>query len=133
MRNLLRNLLQLTDQDLRRRVVSENYNLENPILEVMSSPLISISSTSLVFEAFLMMNEMATRHLAVKNQDNEIIGIISSEELVTVQRHSTSYLLREIENAESVEELIATHDKLPTLVKALIDSGARSLTGKIVT
>lgn len=116
----------ITDQDLRRRVVSENYNLERPILEVMSSPLITISSTSLVFEAFLMMNETATRHLAVKNQDNEIIGIISSEELVTVQRHSTSYLLREIENAESVEELIATHDKLPTLVKALIDSGARS-------
>ncbi len=116
----------ITDQDLRRRVVSENYNLERPIFEVMSSPLITISSTSLVFEAFLMMNEMATRHLAVKNQENEIIGIISSEELITVQRHSTSYLLREIENAESVEELIATHDKLPTLIKALIDSGATS-------
>ncbi|MEN8193854.1 MAG: DUF294 nucleotidyltransferase-like domain-containing protein, partial [Bacteroidota bacterium] len=124
----------ITDHDLRRRVVSENYNMGKPIFEVMSSPLVTISSNSLVFEAFLMMNENATRHLAVKNQDNEIIGIISSEELVTVQRHSTTYLRGEIEKAESVEELVAAHDKLPRLVKVLIDSGARSrIISQIIT
>ncbi|MBU0474924.1 MAG: cache domain-containing protein [Bacteroidetes bacterium] len=116
----------ITDHDIRRRVVAENLSLERPIFEVMSSPIITISSTSLVFEAFVMMNENSTRHLAVKNQYNEIVGIISSEELVTVQRNSTSYLLREIERSESVDELILAHDKLPRLVKVLIDSGARS-------
>jgi len=116
----------ITDQDLRKRVVSENINLEEPIFQVMSSPLKTISSTSLVYEAFLMMNESATRHLAVKDSENEIIGIISSEELITVQRHSASYLLKSIENAESIEDLILAHDKLPTLVKVLNDSGARS-------
>ncbi len=117
----------ITDRDIRERVVSENHNLEEPIFEVMSSPLKTISSDSLVFEAFLMMNENRTRHLAVKNQDNNIIGIISSEELLTVQRHSTTYLRREIENAESVDELISAHNKLPRLVKVLIDSGAKSI------
>ncbi|NOG44816.1 MAG: PAS domain S-box protein [Calditrichaeota bacterium] len=116
----------ITDQDLRKRVVSENLNLENPIFEVMSSPLKTISSNSLVYEAFLMMNESATRHLAVKNGDNEIVGIISSEELITVQRHSASYLLQSIERAKSIDDLISTTDKLPTLVKVLIDSGAKS-------
>ncbi len=116
----------ITDHDLRQRVVSKNYNLDTPIFGVMSSPLITIPSTSLVFEAFIMMNESSIHHLAVKNQDNEIIGIISSEELVIVQRHSTTYLRREIEKAESVDELIAAHDKLARLVKVLIDSGARS-------
>jgi len=116
----------ITDHDLRRRVVSENYNLEKPIFEVMSSPLITIPSTALVFEAFLMMNEAATRHLAVKNQENKIIGIISSEELIAVQKNSTIYLLREIENAASVEELIAAHDKVPMQVKVFIDSGEKS-------
>lgn len=116
----------VTDHDLRKRVISESYNLNNPIYEVMSSPLITISTTALVFEAFIMMNDNATRHLAVKDIDNKIVGIISSEELVTVQRHSTSYLLSEIERAESVEELISAHNKLPRLIKVLIDSGARS-------
>lgn len=116
----------ITDHDLRKRVVAESYNYSRPIFEVMSSPLITISSGSLVFEAFLAMNENDTRHLAVKNRENEIVGIISSEELVTVQRHSTSYLLREIEQAESVEALAAVREKLPSLVKVLIDSGARS-------
>ncbi len=116
----------ITDHDLRRRVVSENYNVERPIFEVMSSPLITIPSTSLVFEAFLMMNETATRHLAVNNQENKIIGIISSEELIAVQKNSTIYLLREIENAATVENLIAAHDKVPMLVKVFIDSGEKS-------
>lgn len=124
----------ITDQDLRSRVVSANYNLGNPIFEVMSSPLIIISSEALVFEAFLMMNENSTRHLAVKSQDNNIIGIISSEELVTVQRHSTTYLRREIEKAESVDDLVATHDKQHRLVKVLVDSGARSkIISQIIT
>ena len=124
----------ITDHDIRRRVVSEKLNLDKPILEVMSSPLVTIASTSFVFEAFLIMNENATRHLAVKNQDNDIIGIISSEELVTVQRHSTTYLRGEIDNAKSVEELVSAHDKLPRLVKVLIDSGARSrIISQIIT
>lgn len=124
----------ITDGDIRKRVVSENYNFEKPIFEVMSSPLITISSNSSVFEAFLMMNENATRHLVVKNHDNNIIGIISSEELLTVQRHSSTYLRREIENAESVDELISAHNKLPRLVKVLIDSGAKSrIISQIIT
>ena len=124
----------ITDQDIRRRVVSENLNTDRPIYEVMSSPLISIHESSLVFEAFSIMNENASHHLAVKNNDNEIIGIISSEELVTVQRHSTTYLRREIENANSVDELISAHDKLPRLVKMLVDSGTRSrIIAQIVT
>jgi PAS domain S-box-containing protein len=124
----------ITDQDLRSRVVSANYNLESPIFEVMSSPLLIISSEALVFEAFLMMNENSTRHLAVKNQDNNIVGIISSEELVTVQRHSTTYLRREIEKAESVDDLVATRDKQHRLVKVLVDSGARSkIISQIIT
>ncbi len=116
----------ITDHDLRKRVVSENYDLNKPIFEVMSSPLITIPASSLVFEAFIMMNETATRHLAVVNQNQKIFGIISSEELITVHRHSTSYLLKEIENAKSVEEIIVAHDRLPVVVKALVDSGARS-------
>lgn len=116
----------ITDQDLRKRVVAQNLDLEKPIFEVMSSPLKTISVNALVYEAFLMMNELATRHLAVKNGENEIIGIISSEELITVQRHSASYLLQSIEKAQSLENLISTSEKIPILVKVLIDSGAKS-------
>ncbi len=116
----------ITDQDLRRRVVSKNIDMEKPIFEVMSSPLITIPSTSLVFEALIMMNEKATRHLAIVNQENKIIGIISSEELTTVQRHSTSYLVREIEKAETAEDLMMIRSKIPILVKTLIDGGVRS-------
>ena len=116
----------ITDHDLRKRVVAENHSLEIPIFEVMSSPLLTISSTSLVFEAFLMMHEHSTRHLAVKDQNNKYIGIISSEELINVQRNSTSYILREIDNSTNIDDLIITRTKVPTLVNTLVESGARS-------
>jgi len=116
----------ITDHDLRKRVVAKNNSLEVPIYEVMSSPLLTIPSTSLVFEAFLLMHEHSTRHLAVKSQDNKFLGIISSEELMNVQRNSTSYILREIEKSENIDELITIKEKIPTLVNTLVESGVRS-------
>ena len=63
----------VTDHDLRKRVIAENIDKEQPIYNVMSSPLITISSNAFVFEALLSMNENSTRHLAVKDNEGKII------------------------------------------------------------
>jgi PAS domain S-box-containing protein len=116
----------ITDRDLRERVVAENYDLQNPVFEVMTSPLISINSNSLIFEALLMMHNKSTRHLAVKDSGGRIIATISSEELLQIQRGSTSFLIREINNSNSVEDIIVSHEKLPRIVKTLVESGAKA-------
>ncbi len=115
----------ITDHDLRERVIGENYNINRPIFEVMSSPIISIPSNSLVFQALNFMDERSVRHLAVRDTSGDILGIISSEELLKVHMHSSSYLQREIENSQSVEELVEGRDKLPRLLKTLIYSGVK--------
>ena len=74
----------------------------------------------------MKMHENSTRHLAVKDNDNSIIGLISSEELLTVDRQSSAYLLREIEISESVDDLSRIKEKLPRLIKTLVDSGAKT-------
>ncbi|MBU2494128.1 MAG: cache domain-containing protein [Bacteroidetes bacterium] len=116
----------VTDHDLRARVIAEGIDLNKPVFEVMSSPIISIQSNSLVFQALLFMNEKSVRHLAVRKNNGDIIGLISSEELLKVHMHSASYILREIETAESVEDIITSKEKLPRLVKTLVDSGAKT-------
>jgi len=116
----------VTDHDLRKRVVAENMDMDQPIYNVMSSPLITLSSKAWVFEALLKMHENSTRHLAVKDNEGKIVGIISSEELLKVERQSSAYLLREIEIAESLEELSEVKVKLPWLIKTIVDSGAKT-------
>ncbi len=116
----------ITDHDLRQRVVAENYDMSKPVFSVMSAPLVSIQSNAFVFEAFVKMHECSTRHLAVRNNEGKILGIISSEELLQVERQSSAYLIREIENAKSLESVSGIKDKLPQLIKMLVDSGAKT-------
>ena len=56
----------------------------------------------------------------------KLLGIISSEELLKVERQSSAYLLREIDVSETVEELSQVKDKLPQLIKTLVESGAKT-------
>ncbi len=116
----------ITDRDLRERVVAGNYDLQKPVFEVMTSPLLSINSNALIFEALLMMHNKSTRHLAVRDNNGKIHATISSEELLQIQRGSTSFLIREINNSNSLEDIIESHERLPRIVKTLVDSGAKA-------
>ncbi len=116
----------VTDRDLRERVVAAGRDVSRPVFEIMSSPLISIPDRALLFEAALMMQETGAAHLVVRDSDESILGMLSSRDLLQVDRYSSSFLLREIHQAESVEEIVHAHDRLPRLVRALITSGANA-------
>lgn len=116
----------VTDRDLRERVVAEGISPDSPVYQVMSSPLISIPDSALIFEAMLLMQEKRVRHLAVKDHGGRIISIISNEQLMHIQRNTSAYLIKEIHEAPSVDEIVIARNRLPRLVKALIDSGANS-------
>ncbi|MCP4152399.1 MAG: CBS domain-containing protein, partial [bacterium] len=116
----------VTDYDLRERVVAENIDLNRPVSEIMSAPIVTIPDSGLIFEAMLLMQEKGVRHLAVKSHSGEIVSLISNAQLFHMQRSSSSFLIREIHEAGEVEEIITTHNRLPRLVKALIDTGSNS-------
>ncbi len=116
----------ITDQDIRTRVVAEGLDLNCPVYEVMSSPLFSIPDSALIFEAILSMQEKGVRHLAVRDHGGKIVSLISDQQLVQIQRHSSAFLVKEIHEARLVEDIVAARKRMPRLVKALIDSGANS-------
>lgn len=116
----------VTDRDLRERAIAGEVDYNEPVYKVMTSPLIAISENSLVFEALMQMHEKSVRHLAVRNINGEITSTISSEELLQVQRNSSSYLLREIEQAETLDTIIEKKERLPRIASALVNSGAKS-------
>jgi PAS domain S-box-containing protein len=115
----------VTDSDLRDRVIAGEMPPGNPVYEVMSSPLVTINDQSLLFEASLLIEEKQVSHLPVTNKNGDVIGVFSKTDLHEIQKNSISYLIKEIRNASTIETLKAIHEKVPGLVKTLMDSGAK--------
>lgn len=115
----------VTDTDLRNRVVAGEYPIDKPVFEIMSSPVVTIPDQALLFEAILLVKEKGISHLAVADRKGEIVGIFSNKDLIDVQRNSISYLINEIKSAKTILTLKSIHNKVPGLVKTLLDSGAR--------
>lgn len=115
----------ITDTDLRNRVVAGEYPFNKPVYEIMSSPVITIPDQALLFEAILLIKENGISHLAVSDRKGEIVGVFSNKDLIEVQRNSISFMIQEIQSAKTIDVLKTIHNKVPGLVKTLLDSGAR--------
>lgn len=116
----------VTDHDLRERVLAGKNTPAEPVSRVMSSPLISVPETALLFEAVLLMREKNIRHLAVRDASGKVTGVIDEKELLALKWYSPAVLMEEFAGAATVEEVIAARGLLPRLVKTLSDSGADS-------
>ncbi len=115
----------VTDSDLRDRVIAKQKDYGDPVFEVMSSPLVRIPEQSLLYEGILQMKAHTVSHLVVEDRNGRIAGIFSNKDLLEVQHNSISYLIREVNAADTVESLKKIHNKIPVLVKILLESGAR--------
>ncbi|MBN2332113.1 MAG: cache domain-containing protein [Deltaproteobacteria bacterium] len=116
----------VTDYDITRRVVAENMPPDKPVYEIMSSPIISVPDDALIFEAVLVAQNESVQHLLTRDDEGRINGIIDNQDILHFHRFSSSLLIREISEAESIEAIIEAHKRLPKLIKTLIDSGAKS-------
>jgi PAS domain S-box-containing protein len=116
----------VTDLLLRERVLAENLAPDTKVGEVMSTPLIFIEDTALIFEAVMLLQEHDIKHLVVRDEHDMVVSIISNEELLDVHRYSSTFMIEQIRNAKSVEEIVQSHHRLPRIIKALTDSGAHA-------
>ena len=58
-----------------------------PIHSVMSAPLTKISENALIYEALMRMEEKGVRHLAVEDQNGQIVSVIDNKSLIEFQRY----------------------------------------------
>ncbi|MDA3954360.1 MAG: DUF294 nucleotidyltransferase-like domain-containing protein [Bacteroidales bacterium] len=116
----------VTDSDLRSRVLAKNFDSSNSIAQIMTAPVLEVQDNLLLYEAVLIFNKQNVSHLAVKNNKSKIIGVLNNNDVHAMHRNSISYLVREVEIAENTEYIEKITNKLPILIKALIDSGART-------
>lgn len=115
-----------TDQDFRNKVVADELKISNPISDIMSSPLISIQEHSSIFEAFIKIMKAGVKHLAVINNENDAIGVISNSDLINAQGKLPFLFIKEINKAVSYEEISKKQKQLPQSISTLINEGAKA-------
>jgi CBS domain-containing protein len=115
----------VTDNDLRNKVIAGDYDVRKPVAGIMSTPLRTISSQALVFEALLTMNQNAIKHLAVTDADECVVGIVTNRDLIVAQGETPFFLIREIRDARSVDDVAARQKDLPRSIQSLIKNGAK--------
>jgi CBS domain-containing protein len=116
----------ITDRDLARKVIANDYDINRPVVEIMSTPLRTVSHQTPVLGALMAMMQYDIKHLAVSGSDQQIIGMITNRELLSAQGQSPLFMLRHIVRAEGLEDIIYQHQRLADLVKSLIGSGAKA-------
>jgi CBS domain-containing protein len=116
----------LTDSDLAYKVIASGYDIQRRAVEIMSSPLRTISYQAMVFEALISMMEHGIKHLAITDAEGRIIGMFSHRELISAQGQSPLFLLRKISDAHELDEIVEHLERLPGLVKHLIGNGAEA-------
>ena len=115
----------VTDHDLRARVLAENVELSTPVHTIMSAPLTKIPEHALIYEALMRMEERGVRHLAVEDQNGQIVSVIDSKSLIQFPRYGPMVLSREIARAQTSDEVAQCCARTSPLVKGLLDSSAR--------
>jgi signal-transduction protein with cAMP-binding, CBS, and nucleotidyltransferase domain/predicted metal-dependent phosphoesterase TrpH/PAS domain-containing protein len=116
----------VTDTDIRARLVAGGLPPDRPLLSIMSAPLVSIEARALVYEAILAMREKDVDHLIVRDETGQVAGVVRHRELLLFHRYSLAVLTQEIRHAPSAEAIAAARRGLPSLVKVLVEGGAKA-------
>jgi len=118
----------VTDTDLRGKVIAKGHDITAPIATIMSSPLHSIQMDSMVSEALLEMMDTNLKHLAVRDQRSDVVGILTNRDMLTAQEQSPFFVVREISSAATLDEIVEKQKRIPRLIQNMLNSGAKAKT-----
>lgn len=123
----------ITDHDFKTKVVAQGLDVNTPVREIMSQPILSISENAKMYEALLRMFQKDIRYLLVKG-DEQYKGIVTKNQLLFHQSQSPFLFIQSINQARQKQELINLWQKVPNIIKDLFERGTRAETAnEIVT
>ncbi len=118
----------VTDTDLRKKVIAKGHDITAPIADIMSSPLRCVQMDSMVSEVLLEMMETNIKHLAVRDRQSKVVGIVTNRDLLTAQEQSPFFVVRELAGASGMDEIIDKQTRIPRLIQNMLNSGAKAKT-----
>ncbi|XPV53198.1 MAG: CBS domain-containing protein [Halarcobacter ebronensis] len=95
----------VTDSDFRQKVILNRMGFDDCVGKISSTGLIYINENDFLFDAQLIMSKHGLKRLVVKNNSDEIVGIIDQISLSSFFATHTFSVSNEIDKAQTLEEL----------------------------
>lgn len=115
----------VTDRDLREKVVAKGRDVDEPVKNIMSIPLIRVDAKDYCFEAVLKMIKHGIHHVLVI-RDGRLDGVITNHDLMLLQGTSPLSFAKDIENQQSIDGLVPVSRKINKVVSLLLKEGAKA-------
>ena len=124
----------VTDRDLRRRVLAAGLDPARPVREVMSADPVTVGDDALALELLLTMTSRSIHHLPVLDAEGAVLGLVTTTDLVRLERANPVYLVSDVARQEEVEGVVALARRVPQVVRQLVaqDTTAEDV-GRVTT
>jgi CBS domain-containing protein len=112
----------LTDGDLRRRVVAAARMVDDPVSSVMTAPAFTVDAEQPASTVLLEMLERDIAHLPVVDATGELLGVVSDNDILAVERRTPFRLRSAVHQATTIEAVQAAARQLPDSIVGLWDA-----------
>ena len=117
-----------TERDILRAVDARGAQaLEDPIATVVKAPLHTIPADAFLYRAIGRIERMGFRHLGVSGPDGEIVGAVTTRNLLRHRATTAIMLGDEIESAATEADLGTAWSKLTLMARNLMQDGVDPL------
>jgi CBS domain-containing protein len=107
----------ITERDILSKVVARRLDpAETAVESIMSTPLITVRSEDMLFEAFSRMVRSSIRKLVVVDADDRPVGLIEERDLLSVKGENPVHLSGEIASAGSLHSLKGVFERVNRMV-----------------
>jgi CBS domain-containing protein len=115
----------VTDSDFREKVILNRMDFDDSVGKLSNPVSMYVSENDFLFNAQLLMAKHGVKRMVVKNDDDEICGIIDQISLSSFFATHTFSVSNEIDKAESVEELKIATKSFTKIIKSLNAKGVK--------
>ena len=115
----------VTDSDFRQKVILNRMNFDDKVIKIASKGLIFVYEDDFLFNAQLLMAKHGIKRVVVKNEKEEIIGILDQISLSSFFATNTFAVSNQIVKAETVEELKEASLSFIKIIKSLNAKGVK--------
>lgn len=124
-----------TTQDLLRLTALQVPALDQPIDNVMTRHLVTLGPDCTAYDAALVMSRERLRHLLIVNESSRLLGVVSQNDLFSLQRIGIKEISEEISSAKDTDILVGCAADIRLLSDNMLAQGigAEQLTHFIST
>jgi len=114
----------VTERDVLREIdASGAEGLATSAEEIMNTPLHSVAENAFVYRAIGRMDRLGFRHLGVRNDAGEIVGAVTTRNLLRHRAEQAIMLGDEIDSAQTVVALGRAWARLALMARSLLAEG----------